>query len=114
MLRNYYSVGYINWKHVPSTIQFRVTSKKDLIVIIEHFKRYPLNSQKQTDFELFLQAFQLILRKEHLSEEGLQKIVDIKASMNRGLSYELKSAFHRLYQSKRLIRENYTLKIHSD
>ena len=35
----------------------------------------------------------LINRKEHLTIEGLQKIKAIKASMNLGLSKELKVAF---------------------
>ena len=35
----------------------------------------------------------MINRKEHLTIEGLRKIVAIKASMNLGLSEELKKAF---------------------
>ena len=35
----------------------------------------------------------LIQNKEHLTMEGLSKIVAIKASMNTGLSDELKAAF---------------------
>jgi hypothetical protein len=34
-----------------------------------------------------------MLNKEHLTMKGLYKIVAIKASMNRGLSEELKIAF---------------------
>lgn len=100
-VKNYYGVGNINWEHGISTIQLRVTSQKDLIVIIEHFKKYPLNSQKRADFELFQQALQLMLRKEHLTEDGLCKIVGIKASMNRGLSPELKAAFPQVIPVKR-------------
>ena len=32
-------------------------------------------------------------RKEHLTNEGLQKIVNIRATINLGLSDELKKAF---------------------
>jgi len=32
-------------------------------------------------------------KKEHLTEEGLCKIVSIRAALNRGLSEELKIAF---------------------
>ena len=32
-------------------------------------------------------------RKEHLTSEGLQKIVNIKASLNLGLSVKLRAAF---------------------
>ena len=41
-------------------------------------------------------AVNLIQSKEHLSPEGLRKIIVIKASMNRGLSYELQSAFREI------------------
>jgi len=40
-----------------------------------------------------VQAFNLILNKEHLTMEGLAKLVAIKASINLGLSSELKDAF---------------------
>jgi len=35
----------------------------------------------------------IMRRKEHLTLEGLRQIVAIRASMNRGLSEELKLAF---------------------
>jgi len=35
----------------------------------------------------------IISRKEHLTTEGLRKIVNLRASMNNGLSDELKGAF---------------------
>jgi hypothetical protein len=62
-----------------------VQSFKDLKVIIDHFKRFPLLTQKCADFELFSQIFYLMEKKEHLTLEGLNKILAIKASMNLGL-----------------------------
>jgi hypothetical protein len=38
-------------------------------------------------------VLEIISRKEHLTIEGLHKIVAIKASMNKGLSNVLKEAF---------------------
>jgi hypothetical protein len=38
-------------------------------------------------------VFEIIQSKEHLTLEGLKKIVAIKATLNRGLSEELKVAF---------------------
>jgi hypothetical protein len=32
-------------------------------------------------------------KKEHLTEIGLQSIINIKASMNRAITYELKKEF---------------------
>ena len=93
-LQNYFGVGRI-FKHGPQSqsLLFKVQSTKELKLIINHFDKYPLITQKRADFELFKQAFDLMLNKEHLTIDGLHKILAIKASMNRGLSAELKSAF---------------------
>ena len=49
--------------------------------------------EKQVDFELLKKVVDLMNQKEHLTIEGIQKIVSIKASMNLGLSEELLVAF---------------------
>ena len=66
---------------------------QDLKVIIDHFDKYPLLSKKLADYLLFKQAFKLVLLKEHLTEEGVLKIVALKASINLGLSDKLKVLF---------------------
>ena len=91
-IQNYLGVGNII-KHGPQSIQFQVQSVEDLKVIINHFDKYPLITQKRADYELFKQAVELMEQKEHLTPEGLAKIVALKASMNTGLSEELKAAF---------------------
>ena len=73
--------------------QYRVTSIKELQVIINHFDKYPLITKKRTDYELFKVAISLIDNKEHLISEGLDKLVSIRAAMNLGLTDALKTAF---------------------
>jgi hypothetical protein len=85
-------VGQI-YKHGKDSIQLRVSSIEDLQVIINHFDKYPLITQKLADYILFKKAFELMNRKEHLTSEGLTRIIAIRASMNNGLSPELKVAF---------------------
>lgn len=70
-----------------------MASAQDLAVIINHFDKYPLISQKLADYLLFKQAFDLVKSKNHLTTEGLHKIVALRASINNGLSDELKAAF---------------------
>jgi hypothetical protein len=71
-----------------------VTNVKDLTnVIIPHFYKYPLLTQKQADFELFKRLIELMNLKEHLTTEGLHKILSIRASINQGLTEKLKTAF---------------------
>ena len=64
----------------------------ELGVIIAHFDKYPLISQKRPDFELLKIAVGY-MQGEHLTMEGLKKIISIKASMNKGLPDGLKEAF---------------------
>ena len=100
----FHDVGSIS-KHGPQSFQFKVKSIKNLVVIINHFDKFPLNTKKFADYKLLEQAFKLIQRQEHLTvpscktfkglagREGLKKILSIRASMNWGLSSELHTAF---------------------
>ena len=54
---------------------------------------YPLMTNKCSDLKLFIMVYEIIRRKEHLTQEGFMKIIAIKASMNRGLSEKLKLNF---------------------
>ena len=85
-------IGSIS-SHGKDMVQFRVSSIKDLQVIVDHFNNFPLITQKWSDFQLFKAAFELVKCKKHLTLEGLIDIVNIKAAMNLGLSEELEIAF---------------------
>jgi hypothetical protein len=92
MIRNSFGVGKI-YKRGISGIHYKVQSVEELEVIINHFDSYPLITQKYADYLLLKQAFEMIKNKEHLTIEGLKKIVRIKATMNNGLSEGQKAAF---------------------
>ena len=42
---------------------------------------------------MFEQCFNIIKKKEHLTSDGFKRILDLRASLNKGLSPELKEAF---------------------
>jgi hypothetical protein len=67
--------------------------KQILNKIIPHFDKYFLITQKQADYLLFKKIVMLMERGEHLKLEGLQAIINIRASLNLGLSEVLKAAF---------------------
>lgn len=74
--------------------ELRVASLESLMnEVVPWFEKYPLISKKRADFELFKQILALMNCKEHLTIEGLRKIVAIKAVMNNGLNDVLKEAF---------------------
>ena len=91
-IQNYFKVGSI-YKDGPKTIQLQVKSIKELDTVINHFKMYPLITNKCSDFKLFIMVLEIMRRKEHLTLEGLRQIIAIKAAMNLGLSEKLQLAF---------------------
>jgi hypothetical protein len=52
-----------------------------------------LATQKRADLILFKEVVNLMNQKKHLEKEGLQQIVNLKASINKDLSPELNAAF---------------------
>jgi hypothetical protein len=74
-------------------IQYRIQTFNELAILIKHMEKYPLLTKKRADYILFKEVYELVIRKEHLTKEGLLKIVSLKASLNLGLSESLKAAF---------------------
>ena len=70
-----------------------VNIKEIIDIVIPHFDKFSLQTKKKADFELFKKIVELVHRKEHLTLNGLQKIVNLKASLNFGLSEYLKAIF---------------------
>jgi hypothetical protein len=91
-LQSYLGVGRIS-KHDKNNLQLRVQSIKEMELVFKHLDKYPLITQKRADYLLFKQAFLIVQNKDHLTIEGLKKLVAIKAAMNLGLSSELKVGF---------------------
>ena len=98
-LKSYFGgIGTIS-SHDDDSVQYRVASLKEIRdIIIPHFDKYQLITNKKADFILFKQIISLINNKAHLTIEGLQKILCIKGSLNLGLSDVLKKIFLKLDQ----------------
>jgi len=107
-IQSFFGVGHIH-KHGSLSLLFRIESVKDLAVIRKHLEKFPLITQKRADYELFKQAFLLIEKKEHLTSDGLCKILALKASMNLGLSSGLKAAFGDITPMDRPLVKNQTI-----
>ena len=91
-IKNFLGAGEI-CRLGPNSLQFRIIDPKDLARVYYHFKKLQLITQKKADYELWCEVMDLIERCEHLTKEGLYKIVAIRASMNLGLSEKLQLAF---------------------
>lgn len=106
-IKSYFGVGIISIKNKdgkPYSVIYSVKSLKDILtVIIPHFDKYPLLTKKRADFILFKLIAILMSKGEHLTMEGLNKIISIKASMNKGLSETLQKAFPNIIPIERPI-----------
>lgn len=89
-LQNFFRCGQV----IPSSkdcMRFVVQSKEDIInKIIPHFTNYPLITSKELNFESFKEASEIVRKGEHLSLEGLNKIIELKnrIRMNKKRSFE--------------------------
>jgi hypothetical protein len=80
-IKSYLGVGVIP-EHSSNVASYKIVSVKDFSYLIDHLERYPLMTEKSSDYKLFKKALKLIQCKEHLTEAGLQEILAIRAAMN--------------------------------
>ena len=77
-----------------NTAYFKVQSLKQILTaIVPHFDMYPLITQKLADYPLFKEIVMKMEKGAHLNKEGAQEIVNLRASLNTGLSEVLKTTF---------------------
>jgi len=101
-INNFFGVGKV-YLYSSDSCVFTVQSIKDLEIIINHFNKYSLISQKLGDYLLFKEIYEIVKCKNHLTREGLKKIFSLKASINRGLTEELKVVYPYLIPTSRLV-----------
>jgi hypothetical protein len=88
-LRAFFGVGQVlaNKRydnHREHLFRYVVRRRRDLIeTIIPFFRKHPMHSSKQRNFEKFALCVELIDRSHHLSFEGLAETVEIAETMNR-------------------------------
>jgi len=90
-VKSYFKVGHIHKDREYSV--YKISSREDLSILVDHFRNYPLRTQKFADYVIFKQILDVINCKAHLTKEGLQEIVNLRAFLNKGLPLELNKAF---------------------
>ena len=84
MIRTYFGeIGNIVTDKSRNKVEFRVSSLEQLIShVFPHLDNYSLITKKPADYLLFRQIVILKSQKLHLSEQGLQNVVNIRARLN--------------------------------
>lgn len=107
-IQTYFSgVGLLRKGGTRDVVAYTVSSIEHLTkTILPHFDKYPLITQKVVDYMLWRKVLMIMAKKEHLTHEGMEKIVALKANLNQGLSDELKAAFPNIISVQRPIVKN--------
>jgi len=84
------------------TVTYSVSSIKEINdVVIPNFDKYPLITQKRSDYLLFKMIMDLINKGAHLTPEGVTDILRYQGAMNKGLSQILKISFPNVVLAER-------------
>jgi hypothetical protein len=74
-------IGQVTRNH-GDRFEVRVRGIQNLKKLINFFYKHNLQTTKKENFELFCQIIDLMENKEHLTQEGLNKIALLASSMN--------------------------------
>ena len=81
-LKDYFQCGVVRRNH-GDRMCYRVRGQKNLVnQILPFFEKHPLKTTKQIDFKKFRKVVLMIEKKQHLNEDGIIKIRQIKNCMN--------------------------------
>jgi hypothetical protein len=82
MVESFFGCGVLS-QNEDGTVDFAIRDYYSIKnILIPHFLKCPLMGTKHLDFMSFKGAFDIINNKEHLMEEGLNKIYKISKTMN--------------------------------
>lgn len=92
-IQSYFEAGRIEKRGINAS-SLTVSSLKQIIEkILPHFDKYPLKTKKLSDYLIWKEIVLKMNSGYHLEEKGIKEIINLRASLNWGLSPELKKAF---------------------
>jgi hypothetical protein len=83
LMQQHFGCGRLRPDRSDRTIKWETRSLPTIVqAVIPHFRRYPLLSGKQRDFELFAEICERMAHREHRTVPGLRVIVALAGQMN--------------------------------
>ena len=87
-LKEFFGCGVVRRNH-GDRMAYRVRGLEHLLTrVVPFFVEHPLKSRKRQDFIKFRDVLLIMQRGDHLHAEGVARIREIAAGMNRGQSRE--------------------------
>ncbi len=82
-IQNYFGCGSIRFSNQDYCYKYEVRNISEITrKIIPHFRKYPLQSSKKEDFEIFVTICENISMSKHLNINHLKKIIQLAYKMN--------------------------------
>ncbi|MFC1710183.1 LAGLIDADG family homing endonuclease [Patescibacteria group bacterium] len=82
-IKTYFNAGFIRYSKRDQNYKYEVRSINDLNrKIIPHFKKYPPQTSKSKDFDLFEEICRYVVEKKHLNPNYLEEIINKAYLMN--------------------------------
>jgi hypothetical protein len=83
-IQQYFGCGGIRYSKRDKCYKYEVRAIDDLVRhIIPHFKKYPLQTSKQADFEHFASICELVASNTHLNRNTLGSLIERAFQMNQ-------------------------------
>jgi hypothetical protein len=81
-LKKFFQCGVVRKNH-DDRFELRIRKFDCLVKIVEFFESHPLYTKKNVDFKKFAHIIRWMKEDQHLTKEGLIKIIEIASEMNR-------------------------------
>ena len=83
LIQKVWKCGFIRPDRSDKTLKYEVRNIEALTgTVVPHFRRFPLMSSKQVDYERFAKVCEAVSERKHLVPEGFEKIVRLAFDMN--------------------------------
>lgn len=83
IMQEHFGCGFMRDGISDKTLKYEVRRLDDLLEkVLPHFERYPLLSAKQQDARLLKEVCLLMKRGEHVTPEGMEKVMELAFRMN--------------------------------
>ena len=80
--KTYFKCGVVRKNH-GRRLSYRVRGQENLLQrVLPFFEKHQLKTRKRVDFQKFRKVILMMEKQDHLTEDGLEKIRQIKATMN--------------------------------
>jgi hypothetical protein len=108
--RDYFGCGVVKVDNkLTNTMKYQVSSYKDIarLTPFPFLDKHPLLTSKHLNYQAFKEAINLMVKKEHLTSEGMSKIQMLAGQMNSKRSFAEKFDFTKAHLAKHPISSDW-------